>query len=185
MATLNSNIITPIHTTTNNSIILPFHNLPSSLFTTASKKIDRISIRTIPTSNSNPVVSSKEDQPRVSHSATDIVRRFYSGINSRDLSLVVDLIAEDCVYEDLVFPQPIVGRKAILEFFEKFIYTISQDLQFAIDDISGEDTSAVGVTWHLEWKGKSFPFSKGCSFYRLEVLDGRRQIINIFVCCWF
>ena len=39
--------------------------------------------------------------------------------------------------------------QAILEFFEKFIYTISQDLQFAIDDISGEDTSAVGVTWHL------------------------------------
>lgn len=39
--------------------------------------------------------------------------------------------------------------QAILEFFEKFIYTISQDLQFAIDDISGEDTLAVGVTWHL------------------------------------
>ncbi|GKA62501.1 hypothetical protein Tco_0762020 [Tanacetum coccineum] len=39
--------------------------------------------------------------------------------------------------------------EAILEFFEKFIYTISQDLQFVIDDISGEDTSAIGVTWHL------------------------------------
>ncbi|GJZ90750.1 polyketide cyclase SnoaL-like domain-containing protein [Tanacetum coccineum] len=93
--------------------------------------------------------------------ASGVVRIFYDGINSWDLSRVVDLIAEDCVYEDLVFPKPIVGRKAILEFFEKFIYTISQDLQFVIDDISGEDTSAIGVTWHLDkskllalpWKG--------------------------------
>ncbi|KAL2454321.1 Nuclear transport factor 2 (NTF2) family protein [Abeliophyllum distichum] len=67
--------------------------------------------------------------------------------------------------------------KAILEFFMKFIDAISTDLQFAIDDISKEDTSAIGVTWHLEWKGKYFPFSKGCSFYRLEVVNGQRQIV--------
>ncbi|KAI3758682.1 hypothetical protein L6452_06253 [Arctium lappa] len=145
--------------------------------------IDRFPLRSTP----NPVLSSKfsEDDesspPSVASysldSASDVVRRFYDGINYRNLSTVVDLIADDCVYEDLVFTQPFVGRKAILEFFEKFIYTINQDLQFAIDDISGEDTSAVGVTWHLEWKGKPFPFSKGCSFYRLEVVDGRRKII--------
>lgn len=27
-----------------------------------------------------------------------------------------------------------------------------------------------------EWKGKPFPFSKGCSFYRLEVNNGKTQI---------
>ncbi|KAG9156814.1 hypothetical protein Leryth_019509 [Lithospermum erythrorhizon] len=68
---------------------------------------------------------------------------------------------------DLIFPQPFVGRK----------FTIYTDLQFAIDDISEEDTLAVGVSWHLEWKGKTFPFSKGCSFYRLEVINGQRQIM--------
>ncbi|KAK1423717.1 hypothetical protein QVD17_19025 [Tagetes erecta] len=141
---------------------------------------DRFTLR----NSNNRLLSSKHEATSTSASysldsasASDVVRSFYDGINSRNLSTVVDLIADDCVYEDLVFPQPFVGRKAILEFFEKFIYTISQDLQFAIDDISGEDTSAVGVTWHLEWKGKPFPFSKGCSFYRLKVVDGRRQII--------
>ncbi|KAF5195883.1 Nuclear transport factor 2 (NTF2) family protein [Thalictrum thalictroides] len=44
-------------------------------------------------------------------SASDIVRNFYSGINNHDLGSVEDLIAEKCVYEDLVFPQPFVGRK--------------------------------------------------------------------------
>lgn len=28
-----------------------------------------------------------------------------------------------------------------------------------------------------EWKGKPFPFSKGCSFYRCEIFDGKRQIV--------
>ncbi|CAN1147749.1 hypothetical protein LINPERHAP2_LOCUS16051 [Linum perenne] len=110
-------------------------------------------------------------------SGADIVRGFYEGINDRDLKAVEELIAHNCVYEDLIFPRPFVGRKAILEFFNKFIDSISGDLKFAIDDISAQDSSAVGVTWHLEWKEKPFPFSKGCSFYRLEVINGKRQII--------
>ncbi|XP_072962289.1 uncharacterized protein [Typha angustifolia] len=59
----------------------------------------------------------------------------------------------------------------------KFTESMSTDLQFVIDDISNEDTLAIGVTWHLEWQGRPFPFSKGCSFYRLEILDGKRQIV--------
>lgn len=42
-----------------------------------------------------------------------------------------------------------IDYQEILEFFKKFIGTISTDLQFVIDDISNEDNSAVGVTWHL------------------------------------
>ncbi|KZV57113.1 hypothetical protein F511_05987 [Dorcoceras hygrometricum] len=110
-------------------------------------------------------------------SASTVVTKFYDGINRRDLAVVEEFIDQNCVYEDLIFPKPFVGRKAILEFFDKFVNSISSDLQFAIDDISEEDASAVGVAWHLEWKGKVFPFSKGCSFYRLDVINGQRQIV--------
>ncbi|MFS7954090.1 putative NTF2-like domain superfamily, SnoaL-like domain-containing protein [Helianthus anomalus] len=174
--TISSFLTTTTTTTTRKNLLFPL----SSSLVTGSRRIDRFSLKSTPTDNTSQVVSSSSSSPSSSldSSASDVVRKFYDGINSRNLSTVVDLIAHDCVYEDLVFPQPFVGRKAILEFFEKFIYTISQDLQFAIDDISGEDTSAVGVTWHLEWRGKPFPFSKGCSFYRLKVEeDGRRKII--------
>ncbi|XP_042518179.1 uncharacterized protein LOC122091973 isoform X1 [Macadamia integrifolia] len=85
-------------------------------------------------------------------SGSDVIGKFYGGINAHDLGSVEDLIAENCIYEDLIFPQPFVGRKAILEFFNKFINSISTDLQFVIDDISNEDSSAVGVSWHLEGK---------------------------------
>lgn len=44
-------------------------------------------------------------------SASTVVRKFYQGINGRDLASVENLIAENCVYEDLIFPQPFVGRK--------------------------------------------------------------------------
>ncbi|KAI0496201.1 hypothetical protein KFK09_022510 [Dendrobium nobile] len=109
--------------------------------------------------------------------AAEVVRDFYDGINRRDLESVESLICEECVYEDLIFSKPFVGRKAIMEFFKNFTDSISSELQFVIDDISGEDTSATGVTWHLEWRGRPFPFSKGCSFYRLDVSEGTRKII--------
>jgi len=44
-------------------------------------------------------------------SASDVVRNFYAGINRHDLSSVEGLIAQNCVYEDLIFPQPFVGRQ--------------------------------------------------------------------------
>ncbi|KAK6937973.1 SnoaL-like domain [Dillenia turbinata] len=123
--------------------------------------------------NERSVIQSQTE----TETAADVVRKFYGGINGRDLSLVEGLIAQDCVYEDLIFPHHFLGRKAILEFFGKFIDSIASELQFVIDDISDEDSSAIGVTWHLEWKGKPFPYSRGCSFYRLQVVNGKRQII--------
>nr|CAB3472630.1 unnamed protein product [Digitaria exilis] len=110
--------------------------------------------------------------------AADVVREFYDGVNRRDLAAVGPLIAEGCVYEDLVFPRPFVGRDQIIGFFGEFMGTISPDLQFVIDDISADDSAAVGVTWHLEWRGRPFPFSRGCSFYRLVVSEqGKPQIV--------
>lgn len=48
--------------------------------------------------------------------AADVVRRFYQGINSRDFGSVEKLIADNCVYEDLIFPQPFTGRKVTLPY---------------------------------------------------------------------
>ncbi|KAI5555292.1 hypothetical protein BDE02_19G071100 [Populus trichocarpa] len=163
---------------------LPLHRIPTlsrpqlistqhaNIFTSSSKAwATKTTIKASSSENQTVTVA-----PSV-ESASDVVRSFYEGINGHDLDSVEELIAENCVYEDLIFPRPFVGRKAILEFFNKFIDTVSKDLQFVIDDISNEDSFAVGVTWHLEWKGKSFPFSKGCSFYRLDAVNGKRQII--------
>ncbi|KAF7013314.1 hypothetical protein CFC21_027402 [Triticum aestivum] len=120
-----------------------------------------------------------EGRAAVKGAAAEVVREFYEGVNRRDLAAVAPLIAEGCVYEDLVFPRPMVGRDRVVGFFGEFMGSVSPDLRFVIDDISGEDPSAVGVTWHLEWKGRPFPFSRGCSFYRCEPDPQRPQQIQI------
>ena len=65
-------------------------------------------------SSSNDVVTNVAATSEVElelESASNIVRKFYGGINGRDLSSVEPLIADNCVYEDLIFPRPFVGRK--------------------------------------------------------------------------
>lgn len=42
-----------------------------------------------------------------------------------------------------------INVQDILQFFKKFNDSVGKDLQFVIDDISTEDSAAVGVTWHL------------------------------------
>ncbi|CAJ2669270.1 unnamed protein product [Trifolium pratense] len=111
--------------------------------------------------NSVTTTTTHFDDNNVVDSASNVVRNFYDGINSHDVDSVQYLIAENC---------------EIIEFFKKFTDSTSIDLQFVIGDLSTEDSASVGVIWHLEWKGKAFPFSKGCSFYRLEVINGKRQI---------
>lgn len=65
-------------------------------------------------SSSNDVVTNVVATSEVElelESASNVVRKFYGGINGRDLSSVEPLIADNCVYEDLIFPRPFVGRK--------------------------------------------------------------------------
>jgi len=60
----------------------------------------------------SPATESFDDDNAVD-SASAVVRNFYAGINAHDVDSVQYLIADNCVYEDLVFPQPFVGRKVI------------------------------------------------------------------------
>lgn len=46
--------------------------------------------------------------------AAEMVQEFYAAINRREIASIGDLFADDCVYEDLVFPKPFVGRKVMV-----------------------------------------------------------------------
>jgi hypothetical protein len=109
-----------------------------------------------------------------------VVREFYEGVNRRDLAAVAPLIAEGCVYEDLVFPRPMVGRDSVVGFFGEFMGSVSPDLRFVIDDISGEDPFAVGVTWHLGTPQLEFPIlppSRLAGHFRLRFLNSWRAML--------
>jgi ketosteroid isomerase-like protein len=99
---------------------LPLHRIPTlsrpqlistqhaNIFTSSSKAwATKTTIKASSSENQTVTVA-----PSV-ESASDVVRSFYEGINGHDLDSVEELIAENCVYEDLIFPRPFVGRKVL------------------------------------------------------------------------
>eukprot|EP00897_Mesotaenium_endlicherianum_P004093 jgi/Mesen1/3711/ME000202S02799 len=80
--------------------------------------------------------------------AADVVTAFYDAINRRDIEGALMYIAEDCIYEDMIYSKPFTGREAIKSFFTKVLNLVPEDFVFVIDDISPGDTVAVGMVWH-------------------------------------
>jgi len=57
--------------------------------------------------------SSLAPAERQEKEAAEMVQEFYAAINRREIASIGDLFADDCVYEDLVFPKPFLGRKVL------------------------------------------------------------------------
>ncbi|GBF87696.1 polyketide cyclase [Raphidocelis subcapitata] len=103
-------------------------------------------------------------------------RRFYDAYNVRDLAAINDLIADDISYHDLVYEEPHEGRAGVMAWLEKVRQYAPDDLKFVIEDLAGDDAAA-GVKWHVECgEGVFFPFSRGCSFVRL---DAEGKIVSV------
>ncbi len=105
--------------------------------------------------------------------ADALVKSMYEAIDRRDIAAAMEFIDEECVYQDLNFPEPFKGKEAVRKLFEKSCESIPDDLLFVIDDITTEDPLAVGVVWHVELEGIPLPNGRGVSFYRLSKETGK------------
>ena len=79
--------------------------------------------------------------------AKDVVQEFYTRYNKGDVDGIMELFADDCEYHDMIYADPFTGKEQIRAFFAKFSSTISKDLQFVVDGISGGDPNNTGVQW--------------------------------------
>ncbi len=102
-----------------------------------------------------------------------LVQSMYEAINRRDIPAALDLVDEDCIYQDLNFSQPFRGKEAVEQLLEQSCQSVPDDLQFVIDDLTTGDPMAAGVLWHVELDGIPFPNSRGVSFYRLSEKTGK------------
>ena len=84
--------------------------VPRTVTRVSSSDETKVAIASTPTTTTKVNVVD-DDEDVVVESAEEVVRKFYDGINGRDLASVEDLIASNCVYEDLIFATPFVGRK--------------------------------------------------------------------------
>lgn len=110
---------------------LPLHRIPTlsrpQLISTQHANIFTSRSKAWATKNTIKASSSENQTVTVApsvESASDVVRSFYEGINGHDLDSVEELIAENCVYEDLIFPRPFVGRK-VLPTYRQLISSLS------------------------------------------------------------
>ena len=101
--------------------------------------------------------------------AKEVALAYYENYNSKRIDGILELLAEDCVYEDLVYQEPFVGRDAIAAYLRKVEAMVPSDVRFVVEDITDGDPRRVGVRWHVELEGGVvLPFSRGTSFYQLN-----------------
>lgn len=98
----------------------------------------------------------------------DVILEYYRRYNAGDVDGVMELMAPDCQYHDMIYLEPFQGHKEIRQYFEKVVSIVPSDLKFTVEDITDGDMRKVGVKWHVEVAGNEFPFSRGASFYELN-----------------
>ncbi|OIT22878.1 hypothetical protein A4A49_37339 [Nicotiana attenuata] len=126
---------------------------------------------------SNPFSMSHPDNDTSPCSTSETIKKFYSSINNNDLNQLALLISEDCFFDDFSYTRPFKGRKEALKFLEKLTACMGKNTKFCIEQIYEGVHLTTVVNWHLEWKKKQVPFTRGCSCYELS-RDGEQLVIK-------
>ncbi|KAG0447018.1 hypothetical protein HPP92_028531 [Vanilla planifolia] len=95
---------------------------------------------------------------------THLVQDFYDRLNKKDIGKLDELMDSNCLFEDMAFPRPFQKEEAHL-FLKQLSTAMGQNVKFCIDDVYEEGKTNAGVRWHLEWKKRAIPLTKGCSFF--------------------
>ncbi|KAI3822251.1 hypothetical protein L1987_09838 [Smallanthus sonchifolius] len=108
----------------------------------------------------------------------DTIKQFYKCMNEKNPKRVENYLSDDCFFEDYSFPKPFTGKKEVVHFLKQLMTGMGENVEFHVSHIyEGGDDLIAGVNWHLEWKNKQVPFTRGCSLYRLT-REGERLTIR-------
>ena len=126
---------------------------------------------TLPSKEFPIVGSSKVD-------LTTAVNSYFESWNKRDMISAVSVFADDCEYEDTLYPDVFKSKVALEKHLINVANALPSSFLFIIDNLSvDEDKRTVGVQWHLESEGKVLPFTRGASMY---VFNSEGYIIKGF-----
>ncbi|ONK72932.1 uncharacterized protein A4U43_C04F25080 [Asparagus officinalis] len=89
---------------------------------------------------------------------------FYSSLNKKNRYRLHELIADDCIFQDMAFSKPFKGKE-VHHFLRNLTEAMGKDVKFVVDRVYEGDGLSIAVLWHLEWQKKRIPFATGCSFY--------------------
>ncbi|XP_065862760.1 uncharacterized protein [Euphorbia lathyris] len=123
------------------------------------------------------LAADSDDIPVNQLSAASMIKRLYTCVNEKKLKEIERYISDDCCFEECSFVSPMQGKKEIMQFYQQLTTSMGQNVKFSIEHICEDDEFTTGVDWHLEWKNRHIPFTRGCSFYECST-DGNRLIIK-------
>ncbi|KAL9434483.1 hypothetical protein AB3S75_029176 [Citrus x aurantiifolia] len=165
-----------------NGIIL--NSLPSKISCQLKQNTSKIehhgiSIRSLAKCKPSTLVPSASDDSIeiVPFSASNTIREFYACINEKSLKRLETYISDDCCFEDCSFPKPFQGKKEVMQFLEQLMTSMGLNVKFSVEQVCEGDEFTAGINWHLEWKGRLVPFTRGCSFYECS-LEGETLLIK-------
>ncbi|KAM2075254.1 hypothetical protein ACFX1T_038159 [Malus domestica] len=115
--------------------------------------------------------------PSPSPSPSDTIKQFYRCMNEKNLKQLRDHISEDCYIEECSFHTPLHGKKEVMSFFEQLTAGMGQNVKFILRHVCEGDELTAAANWHMEWKNKQIPFTRGCSFFECSK-EGDKIIIK-------
>jgi hypothetical protein len=81
----------------------------------------------------------------------------------------LEFFSDDVIYEDMIYPEPFVGKEQVTAFLINTKEKAPEDFVFVLDKCS-DGVKSCGFTWHIELKTRpdAGKFANGCSFYELN-----------------
>lgn len=109
-------------------------------------------------------------------SPSQIVDQYYTCINDKELRQLREYISEDACFDDYAFTQPFHGKEEVMRFLDQLTDCMGRNVKFRVKHIYEGDDLTAAASWHLEWKRKQIPFTRGCTFFKLSK-EGQNMII--------
>ncbi|KAG2489744.1 hypothetical protein HYH03_011851 [Edaphochlamys debaryana] len=170
------------------ALALPFLRLPRTLTASdvapepAGRSSRSVQCPFAPSTAPTTVITA-DDAPSTSGrshgAAADVVLRFISALNNRDLSSLLQLVADDCVHVDLSHEVEGACKEDVARFYSEVVASMPEKVRVVVDDMTSGDPTKVGLMWHMEVDGQEVPCSRGLSFYRVAppAAPGRPPLI--------
>ncbi|KAH9618120.1 hypothetical protein KSS87_011995 [Heliosperma pusillum] len=123
-----------------------------------------------------PSFATQSDLIPLFPTVSDVIKKFYTCINEKNLVELDDIIASDCVLEDLNFPHSFQGKKEVLNFIGQLVQSMGENVHFRLGTICEGSELMASLHWHLEWMEDKIPFSRGSSIFQCSVEEDRLVI---------
>ncbi|ONK72942.1 uncharacterized protein A4U43_C04F25190 [Asparagus officinalis] len=115
--------------------------------------------------------------PNDSSASMKLVVEFYNLINHKNKNGVLELISDECCYEDLVFYLPFQGKKQIGRFLHELMDAMGPHVKFVVENVTNGRKNSASAIWHLEWRDMKIPFATGYNHFEFHEV-GEKLLIG-------